>query len=191
MTTAMKHAGDYAASVIWTGNLGEGTASYTAYGRDFTVVVPGKPELYGSADAAYRGSSDRHNPEELFLASLAACQMLFYLSLCGQHGIRVLSYESRAAGGLTPLENGGGRFEGIALTPVVTVAGGTDTELAIRLHDRAHERCFIANSCSVPIRRRLVVRTEVPESGSASMPAPVSDVASTATGHGPERAGES
>lgn len=150
---------EHAARVVWTGNRGAGTADYAAYGREHRIVVAGKPALDGSAAPAFRGASDRHNPEDLFLAAIAACHMLFYLSLCARGGVRVLSYECAASGSLAMTSGGGGRFEGVTLEPVVTVARGTDLALATRLDDVAHEQCFIANSCSVPIVRRLRVVT--------------------------------
>jgi hypothetical protein len=58
----------YATRLTWTGNLGEGTASYAGYARDYTVVVPGKPSLPGSADPMFRGDPERHNPEDLLVA---------------------------------------------------------------------------------------------------------------------------
>ena len=150
----------YEAALTWTGNEGTGTSDYRSYGRSYTVAVDGKPELHGSADAAFRGDPARHNPEDLFLAAIAGCHMLSYLALCARRGIRVVAYEDRASGVLT-LEGGGGRFTGVELNPTVTVAGGTgaaDLELAERLHETAHEQCFIASSVSVPIRCRATVR---------------------------------
>lgn len=149
----------YATRIIWTGDRGSGTSSYTSYGRDYRVLVDGRPELLGSADAAFRGDPDRHNPEDLFVVAVAACHMLSYLSLCARHGVRVLSYEDEASGTLVLHPGGGGRFDAIELNPVVVVAEGSDEALALRLHDEAHKRCFIANSCSVPIRHRVTVRT--------------------------------
>ncbi len=149
----------YTARLVWTGNRGGGTSDYTSYDRQYSVLVTGKPELVGSADPTFRGDPARHNPEELFLASLAACHMLFYLALCARHGIRVLSYEDEATGTLALNADGGGRFEAVTLAPVVAIAEGDDEALAARLHDTAHERCFIASSCSVPIRHRATVRT--------------------------------
>lgn len=149
----------YEARLIWNGNLGDGTSSYTSYGRGYSVLVAGKPELVGTAAPAYRGEPDRHDPEDLFLASLAACHMLFYLSLCARHGVRVLSYEDEVSGTLAVRADGGGRFDEVTLAPVVTIAEGADEALARQLHDTAHERCFIANSCSVPIRHQATVRT--------------------------------
>ncbi|MGH7563502.1 MAG: OsmC family protein [Gemmatimonadota bacterium] len=156
--SARKSVGhEYSARVIWEGNLGEGTSSYTGYGRQYRVLVDGKPDLAGSADPAFRGEADRHNPEDLFVASLSACHMLFYLSLCARSGIRVVEYEDAARGVVTLDADGGGRFEKVTLRPVVTIAGPENEALAGELHDAAHELCFIANSCSVPIRVEATV----------------------------------
>jgi organic hydroperoxide reductase OsmC/OhrA len=114
--------------------------------------VEGKPDLAGTADPAFRGEMNKHNPEELFLAALSACHMLFYLALCARNGICVVAYEDRAEGQITSDSRGGGRFESITLRPHVTVGAKGRVELARSLHGTAHERCFIANSCSVPIR---------------------------------------
>ncbi|MBB4634217.1 OsmC family protein [Longimicrobium terrae] len=148
----------YAARVVWEGNTGEGTARYTGYGREYHVEIGGKPELRGSADPAFRGDAALHNPEDLFLASISACHMLFYLALCARRGIRVTSYEDDAQGTMR-VDAGGGRFEEVTLRPMVTIDGGNDVELALRIHDEAHASCFIANSCAFPIRRAPTVRT--------------------------------
>ena len=52
----------YEIQLIWEGNRGSGTASYTAYERDYRLRVNGKPDLAGSADPLFRGSAERHNP---------------------------------------------------------------------------------------------------------------------------------
>ena len=72
----------YRTVTTWTGNLGEGTSSYTAYLRNFTVSAEGKPDLHGSADPAFRGDAGRWNPEEMLLAAVSACHKLWYLHLC-------------------------------------------------------------------------------------------------------------
>lgn len=147
---------NYSTRITWTGNRGDDTASYTSYGRGYRVEVRGKPSLEGSADPAFRGDPERHNPEDLFLASVSACHMLFYLALCAQRGIRVVGYVDEARGTLE-LERGGGRFGEIALHPTVTIAVAEDVERATALHHEAHQRCFLANSCSVPIRHEVTV----------------------------------
>jgi organic hydroperoxide reductase OsmC/OhrA len=151
----------YTARVVWEGNTGEGTARYAGYGREYRVEIAGKPELAGSADPAFRGDARRHNPEDLFLASISACHMLFYLSLCARGGVRVLAYADQARGTMRVDAGGGGRFEEVTLHPEVTIGDEEHAALALRLHEKAHELCFIARSCSVPIRHVPTVRARV------------------------------
>src|SRR5690606_14624245 len=98
MTQGRTH--DYHATIRWTGNLGTGTATYAAYGRDYRISVPGKPDLDGSADARFRGDATRHNPEDLLVAALSACHMLAYLALCARLGVKVTGYIDEASGTL-------------------------------------------------------------------------------------------
>ena len=148
---------DYRALLIWDGNLGEGTSGYAAYGRQYRIVIDGKAELHGSANPAFRGEREKHDPEDLFLASISSCHMLSYLALCARAGIRVVAYEDHASGTLVLDGAGGGRFSEVTLRPSVTIAGH-DADRAAAMHDKAHELCFIANSCSVPIRHDATVR---------------------------------
>lgn len=159
----LKPVHHYATRVIWEGNLGGGTSSYDGYSRKYRMVVAGKPDLVGTADPAFLGEPDKHNPEELFLLSISACHMLFYLSLCARKGIQVLAYADNATGTMRVERNGGGRFEEVTLHPTVTIARGQDASNAANLHAEAHELCFIANSCAVPIRHLPTVHVQPPE----------------------------
>ncbi len=147
----MKHEHPYAARLIWDGNLGEGTASYAAYGRQYRVQVAGKPDLPGSADPVFRGDSGRHNPEDLYLGAIAACHLLSYLALCARRGLKVLAYEDSADGLLRLERDGSGRFVAITLRPHVRIAAGESAELARTLHEEAHRQCFLAASTATPI----------------------------------------
>ena len=97
---------------------------------------------------AFGGDSERADPEELFVTSLSACHMLWFLDFARREHLRVLSYEDHPEGTM-----GGVRFLVVALCPRVTFAFGVDRETLDRLHHRAHEACFIANSvtCDVTI----------------------------------------
>jgi organic hydroperoxide reductase OsmC/OhrA len=158
MPTATLH--EYSVGVVWEGNEGTGTSSYSSYGRRFRVSVKEKPDLRGTADPAFRGEPDLHNPEELMLAAVSACHMLFYLSLCARNGITVIRYADGAHGILTALPSGGGRFTDITLRPRVTVSPTSDPSAAAALHARANELCFIANSCRFPIHHEAQVDVE-------------------------------
>jgi organic hydroperoxide reductase OsmC/OhrA len=154
----MKHT--YNAHSIWDGNLGDGTSSYARYGRDYHVDIAGKPELPGSADPMFRGAAERHNPEDLFLASISTCHMLSYLALCARRGVRVLAYEDRAQAVLAVRPDGSGTFESVTLSPVVTIAQDSNPTTAMALHEAAHAECFVASSCRVPIDIDATCRVE-------------------------------
>lgn len=141
----------YATRTVWTGNLGQGTADYRAYSRDHVISAAGRPDLAGSSDPAFRGDAARWNPEDLLLASLSACHMLWYLHLCARERITVLAYHDDAVGTMLEDPGGGGRFTRAVLRPVATLAAGADAALARHLHEEAHRLCFIANSVNFPV----------------------------------------
>jgi len=141
----------YATRVEWTGNEGRGTADYRAYSRNHVITAPGRPELAGSSDPAFRGDATRWNPEDLLLASLSSCHMLWYLHLCSAAGIVVTAYRDEAEGSMAEDEGGGGRFTAAVLRPVATLAPGADAVRALALHEEAHRLCFIANSVNFPV----------------------------------------
>jgi len=154
----MPHEHRYAATVEWTGNTGTGTSAYRAYERRHDILVDGKPVIAGSSDPAFRGDASRHNPEDLLVASLSACHMLWYLHLCASAGIVVIGYVDRAEGVMAESADGGGRFTRVVLLPEVTLAAGSDAARAEALHGEAHARCFIANSVNFPVEHEATTR---------------------------------
>ncbi len=147
----MSREHSYSVSVRWTGNTGAGTSGFRNYKRDHEISAPGKPPIPASSDPAFRGDKARYNPEELLVASLSACHMLWYLHLCADVGIVVSEYHDDASGAMAETKDGGGHFTQVTLRPVVKVAGQVDPELARRLHEQAHHLCFIANSVNFPV----------------------------------------
>src|SRR5229473_7317154 len=148
----MPHGHNYRVSTVWTGNKGRGTNNYRSYARDHEISADGKSAaVLCSSDPAFRGDPSRYNPEELLVASLSACHMLWYLHLCADAGIVVTEYHDDASGAMAETKDGGGHFTQVTLRPVVKVAGEVDPELARRLHEQAHHLCFIANSVNFPV----------------------------------------
>jgi organic hydroperoxide reductase OsmC/OhrA len=141
----------YTPTVTWTGNTGSGTSSYKAYSRDHLISVDGRPEILGSADPAFRGDAGRHNPEDMLIASLSACHMLWYLHLAADAKIMVLAYRDTAEGVMVEDAARGGWFARATLRPEVTIAAGGDAARAAALHEAAHAKCFIANSVNFPV----------------------------------------
>ena len=142
----------YSLTINWTGNLGKGTSGYQSYNRSHTISVEGKEKIFCSSDPAFRGDNTKHNPEELFLASLSSCHMLWYLHLCADAGIIVIDYIDNATGILKEDTINGGRFISVTLHPLVKVINNSMIEKANALHDDANKQCFIANSCNFPVK---------------------------------------
>ena len=153
-----KNAHDYKARLVWDGNLGEGTSTYTGYGRRYRVQFDGKPDLKCSADPIFRGDADVYNPEDLFVASLSSCHLLSYLALCARSKINVVAYEDDASGTMLLKPDGSGAFESVTLRPIVTIAPGGDEKRAFELHETAHDMCFIAASVSIPVLHEPMIR---------------------------------
>ncbi len=158
MTIGAAKDHSYTVTITWTGNTGQGTAGYRDYERTHEVIVHGKPGIPASSDPAFRGDRARYNPEEMLVASLSSCHMLWYLHLCSVEGIVVLAYQDVAEGVMAEDADGGGRFTEVVLQPEITLAAGADVSRARALHADAQAKCFIANSVNFPVRHEPVFR---------------------------------
>jgi organic hydroperoxide reductase OsmC/OhrA len=152
----------YTVSLEWTGNEGNGTSSYRAYGRSYRLSAEGKADILGSSDPHFRGDPSRWNPEELLVAALSSCHKLWYLHLCAVNGIVVTAYEDEAHGLMEEQPGGSGQFSSVVLRPRVTIAAG-DAEKARTLHHDAHAACFIARSVNFPVTHEPVIEMEAAE----------------------------
>lgn len=142
----------YHISLDWTGNLGQGTTSYTSYSRDHVVRATGSPDIALTSDPAFRGSPGRFNPEQLLVSALSSCHLLWYLHLCAINDIVVTEYRDEARGVMIETADGGGYFKEVILCPVVIITDAARIPMAMGLHGEAAKKCFIANSCNFPVR---------------------------------------
>jgi organic hydroperoxide reductase OsmC/OhrA len=147
----------YSTEVIWTGNSGNGTKDYRSYSRSHQIKSKNKPVIQGSSDPAFLGDSAKYNPEELFLASLASCHMLWYLHLCSENNVVVTSYLDEPIGTMREEKSGTGYFEVVVLKPKVTITEPVRKALARTLHQEAGRKCFIANSCNFPVKHEPAI----------------------------------
>jgi organic hydroperoxide reductase OsmC/OhrA len=142
----------YELTITWTGNKGHGTNNYRSYDRSHTVSVMNKPDILCSSDPLFRGDKTKYNPEELLVASLSGCHMLWYLQLCAEAGVIVTEYVDKATGTMVETANGGGHFTEVTLNPVVTVTESSIINKANELHKNANALCFIASSVNFPVK---------------------------------------
>lgn len=148
---------EYDVTIAWTGNHGTGTSAYNAYGREHEVNAAGAPTILGSSDPAFRGDPARWNPEQLQVAALSQCHMLWYLNLAAEAGVTVIAYEDSAHGVMAQDSTGGGQFESVTLRPRVTITADSDSEMAEHLHSKVPEVCFIARSVNFPVHHEPLI----------------------------------
>jgi len=142
---------DYTTRVVWTGNRGEGTATYKGYDRTWNVETPGKPVISCSNDPLLGGDPNLHNPEDMLIAALSACHMLWYLHLASDAGIAVQAYHDEPLAVGETDRQGAARFLRATLRPRIEVPAGTDLAQADALHHEIPKTCFIARSVNFPV----------------------------------------
>jgi organic hydroperoxide reductase OsmC/OhrA len=91
---------------------------------------------------------DAVDPEEMLVASLASCHMLFFLDFARRAGYVIDAYQDKAEGVMGKDERGRMAVVQVRLNPVVIWSGDKEPapEEIRELHHKAHEACFIANS---------------------------------------------
>jgi len=142
----------YAVTNRWTGNLGTGTSHYRAYSRNHELSNPAKSApIAGSSDPLFRGDRERYNPEELLVAALSACHMLWALHYCADAGIVITEYVDDATGEMVERADGAGEFTKVTLRPRMKIADPRRIPDALAIHDRVHEVCAIARSVNFSV----------------------------------------
>jgi len=148
---------EYGAEVIWQRAAHEAFTDHR-YSRRHRLRFDGGTEVPGSSSPAVvalpMSDAAAVDPEEAFVASLAACHMLWFLSLAAQKGYVVERYRDAALGVMT--KNTAGRLwiSTVTLRPEVVFGGDRQPsrDELLQLHHRAHEECFIANSVKSDVR---------------------------------------
>ncbi len=127
------------------------TLDYGAYGRSHLLKCPEKTVISMSAAPQYKGDPALHNPEDLFTASIASCQMLTYLALAAFAKIRILAYADDAEGILKADDRRVRWVTQVVLRPKILITKETDREKALALVEKAHKQCFIAQSVKTEV----------------------------------------
>lgn len=148
----------YTIHLNWTGNRGTGTSGYEKYARSYTIQTENKPLLEGSSDPAFLGDRSKYNPEELLVASLSSCHMLWFLHLCADTGVVVTNYTDNPKGIMAKDAKGFMRFKEVILQPAIEFKHPIDEKTVNNLHRKANSECFIANSVNFPVNHSGTIR---------------------------------
>lgn len=102
--------------------------------------------LAASAAEELGGDGAKADPEEMFVAALSSCHMLWFLNLARKRRLRVRAYTDDAEGTLD-----GTRITRVELRPSVEFESDPGSAVEAELHHAAHELCFLANSVSCEV----------------------------------------
>jgi organic hydroperoxide reductase OsmC/OhrA len=124
------------------------------YTKNHQILIEGKPTLDISAAKAFKGDPSKLNPEDLLLSSLTSCHMMSYLYCCTINKIDIIEYKDFSEAILDVNPDGSGKITKVILNPEVIISDPLQIELALSLHKKANELCFIANSCNFIIEHQ-------------------------------------
>jgi organic hydroperoxide reductase OsmC/OhrA len=146
----------YTATVTWERN-GQAFVDQR-YSRRHTVQFDGGVVLPGSSSPHVvpvpLSDASAVDPEELFVASLSTCHMLWFLSIAAARGFVVDQYRDAATGQMARNAAGAWTMSVVTLHPAVQWSGATPPTAAEvdAMHHEAHASCFIANSVRTDVR---------------------------------------
>ncbi|MBW1896095.1 MAG: OsmC family protein [Deltaproteobacteria bacterium] len=141
---------EHQATIDW--ERGPAEFTYEAYPRDHTWTFDGGVRVSASAAPGYLGTPSLVDPEEAYVASLASCHMLTFLAIAARKRLVVERYHDTAIGFMEKNANGKLAITRIVLHPKVSFGSSAPSHEELeRLHELAHENCFIANSVHTSI----------------------------------------
>jgi organic hydroperoxide reductase OsmC/OhrA len=127
---------------------------YEQFSRDHRwEFKQGRLTVPASAAPDYKGSDATIDPEDALVAALASCHMLTFLAIAAKKRLVVASYVDHPVGTLEAGGDGKLAVTRVELRPEVRFGEATtmSPEDFARLHQKAHENCFIANSVKTAV----------------------------------------
>lgn len=142
---------EHKANLIWSRN--DEDFGYKNYSRNHTWTFENGAKLEASAATEYHGDPSCVDPEQAFVASLSSCHLLTFLALASFQKLTIEQYQDNPVGHLTKNADGKMVISRVDLHPKIQFAEGINPsrELLERLHHKAHEECFLANSVKCEI----------------------------------------
>jgi organic hydroperoxide reductase OsmC/OhrA len=142
----------HTATIRWSQDEGD-HFSLGRYTRVHEIAFDGGTTIQASGAPnnvpAQFSSETSVDPEEMFVASLASCHMLWFLDFARRAGIEILSYEDEAEGVMAKSAEGRTAITRVTLRPKIECSA--DAATLEKIHHQAHEACFIANSVKTEI----------------------------------------
>ena len=148
----------YTAQVHWQRQNSE-TFTDNRYSRKHRLQFDGGAEWAASSSPQVvplpLSDASAVDPEEMFVASLASCHMLWFLGLAASRGFCVDAYTDDAVGTMARLQPAGPlAMTVVTLRPRVQFSGARQPSVdeIAHMHHQAHASCYIANSVKTDVR---------------------------------------
>ncbi len=126
--------------------------SWTAHGEDHYLWHLADGNEVRVVDG-HHGQQEFMEPEDAFIAALASCHLLSFLTEAAREGLSVTSYDDDPQAILGQNAQAKIYVQQVLLQPLVTFSGEQPDAGKIQaLHQRAHEKCFIAQSVKSEVR---------------------------------------
>lgn len=140
---------EHHATIDW--RLETAEFSYETYNRAHAWSFEGGVQVHAGAARGNippsAAGAPGVDPEQAFIAALSSCHMLWFLHLACNRKLTVTRYRDEAVGVLEKDREGKEAITRVTLRPAVSFAGTAPTAGQFaELHEKAHQRCYIANS---------------------------------------------
>jgi organic hydroperoxide reductase OsmC/OhrA len=147
---------NYTAEVVWKRT--EPGFLDNHYSRKHVLRFDGGIEVAGSSSPHVVplpwSAPDAIDPEEMFIASLSSCHMLWFLAIASKRGFVVDDYHDLAEGVMAEDHEGRMMMTLVTLRPLAVFSGDKRPAPADidNIHHAAHAECYIANSVKTEVR---------------------------------------
>ncbi|CAA2104478.1 OsmC family protein [Variovorax paradoxus] len=147
---------EYTARILW--ERGDQDFLANGYSRRHTLGFDGGAQVPGSSSPHVvplpMSDASAVDPEEMFVASLSSCHMLWFLTMAVKRRFVVDRYVDAAIGVMEKNAEGRMAMTVVTLRPEVSFSGDNlpTREQVEQMHHRAHDECFIANSVKTEVR---------------------------------------
>ena len=120
------------------------------YLTEHTILVNEHISFKAGSAPDYGGNKENMNPEQSLAAAISSCHMMTFLALAAKMKWPVVSYYDKASAFLGKNSKGKMCVNKIELNPKIIFDNNfsVTNEEMIKMQDRAHRYCFVANSLS-------------------------------------------
>ena len=128
-----------------------------AYSNDHIIIANNGISIPASSAPEYGGNKNCLNPEQGLAAAISSCHMMTFLALAAKMKWPVLTYIDKAVAYLGKNSKNKMSVNKIELNPKITFKGNFEVlhDEMLKMQDRSHRYCFIANSLSDEIEIKI------------------------------------